>query len=82
MLCAADVTGCSNILDCLVTFVESFAKNRKQVAAFQAWVYLEDAVDIAKRVKYYQLRSDAMKGTNPCHLSLCFVPNSQLIKRF
>jgi len=39
-------------------------------------------VDIAKRLKYYQLRSDAMKGTNPCHLSLCFVPNSRFINRF
>lgn len=29
----------------------------------EAWVYLEDAVDIGKRLKYYQLRSDAMKGT-------------------
>ncbi|KAL0038316.1 hypothetical protein WJX77_001887 [Trebouxia sp. C0004] len=27
----------------------------------EAWVYLDSAVDIAKHLKYYQLRSDAMK---------------------
>ena len=58
---------------------------QKELIAFQAWIYLEDAVDIAKRLKYYQLRSDAMKGSHPCHLSLCFVSCSQyfcMIQRF